>query len=73
MSVKCAGEKIKAFGCRGTWQNREPSLPCLRAVGNERLAGGYLLLGISRLHLKLTGLDQSEFVELRRVALLNPS
>jgi hypothetical protein len=73
MTVKCAGEKIKAFGCHGTWQNREPSLPCLRAVGNERLAGGYLLLRIPRLHLKLTGLDQSEFVELRRVALLNPS
>jgi hypothetical protein len=73
MTVKCAEEKIKAFGCRGTLQNREPSLPCLRAVGNERLAGGYLLLRIPRLHLKLTGLDQSEFVELRRVALLNPS
>jgi hypothetical protein len=42
-------EKIKAFGCRGTWQNREPSLPCFRAVGNERLAGGYLLLRIPRL------------------------
>ncbi len=73
MSGKCAGGKIKAFGCRGTWQNREPSLPCLRAVGNERLGGGYLLLRIPRLHLKLTGLDQSEFVEVRRVALLNPS
>jgi hypothetical protein len=65
--------KNQSVGLPRNLANREPSLPCLRAVGTERLADGYLLLRIPRLHLKLTGLDQSEFVELRRVALLNPS